>query len=96
MDENGKAADSSKLAKLKEIAKEIKESWLRDCDKTEYMIELINILKEILTKESLEEYFSEDEKILPFFMDEFQQEVLGNILIQPKIYGENGVEMKLD
>ena len=60
MDENGKAADSSKLAKLKEIAKEIRESWLHDCDKTEFMIELINILKEILTKESLDEYFSED------------------------------------
>ena len=48
------------------------------------MIELTNMLKEILAKDSLEEYFSNDEKVLSLFMGEFMKEVLENILIQPK------------
>ena len=78
MDEydNENEADSSKFKRLKKIAEEIETSWQRDCDRTEYMSKLIDMIKEILTKGSLEEYFSEDEKLLPYFMDEFLEKVL--------------------
>ena len=97
MDENNKEdADSTYLNKLKEIASEIRESWMKDLDKTEYMKELTNIIKEILTKESIEEYFSNDEKALPYFMGDFMKEVLENIFKQQTIIGENGDEIALD
>ena len=53
------------------------------------------MIKEILTKDSLEEYFSEDEKLLPYFMDEFLEKVLKYILIQPIIFGNDGDEIGL-
>ena len=97
MDESNKEeADSTYLNKLKEIASEIRESWMCNKDKTEYMIELTKIIKEILTKESIEEYFSNDEKILSYFMGDFMKEVLENIFNQQMIYGENGDEIALE
>ena len=93
---NQEESNSSMLTQLKNISNEIKISWYRDCDKTKYIIELTNMIKEILTKESLEEFFSNNEENLTFFMGEFLQEVIGNILIQPKIYGDNGDKIALD
>ena len=88
--------DNSIQTKLRRIADEIKTSWYRDCDRTQYMIELTDMLKGMITKESLEDYFSEEEKTLQYFMGEFMDEVIGNILIQPKIYGDNGDEIGLN
>ena len=88
--------DSSMMDKLKKIATEIRNSWFRDLDKTEYMIELTKMLKEMHEKESLEEYFGKDEKVLKYFMEDFFQEVISNIVIQPKIFGENGDEIALE
>ena len=88
--------DTLILVKLKEICKEIQDSWLHDCDKTEYMTELISILKEILLKDSIEEYFNEDENTLNYFMDQFMKDILYNILIQPIIYGDNGNKKGLE
>ena len=97
MDESKKEeADPSILNKLKNIESQIRESWTRDHDKTEYMIELTKLLKEILVKNSIEDYFSNDEKILTYFMDEFMKEILKNILIQRTIIGQNGDEIALE
>ena len=93
MDENN---EISLLNKLKNIKEEIKQSWYKDCDRTKYMIEFTEMLKEMQTKESLEEYFSNDEQTLTEFKGEILQEIIGNILIQPKIYGENGEEVALN
>ena len=95
MEENEENEKSLKQ-KLNEIKEEIKISWLRDCDKTEYMILLTKMLKEIQAKDSLEEYFSNNEEDLSFFMGDFFKDVLYNILIQPVIYGENGDEIGLE
>ena len=95
-DQNQEESNSPMLTRLKNISNEIKISWYRDCDKTEYIIELTNMIKEMLTKESLEEYFSNNEENLTYFMGEFLQDVIGNILIQPKIYGNNGDDIALD
>ena len=97
MDEDDREGpdDTLKLVKLKQICKEIKISWHNDCDRTEYMIELTKILKEILTKDSIEEYLG-DENTLNYFMGQFMQEVLYNIIIQPKIFGEDGNKIGLE
>jgi len=97
MDENNhEDQDSSMKDKLKKICSQIKESWYRDCDRTEYMINLTNMLKEMLTHETLEEYFNNNEELLAYFFGDFLQEVINNILIQPKVYGDNGDKIAVD
>ena len=49
----------------------------------------------MLIKDSLEEYFSNDEQVLNCFINEFYECVIRNILIQPIIYGENGDEIAI-
>ena len=82
--------------KLKKIAGKIKHSWLKDCDETKYMNQLTEMIKEMIMKETLEEYFSNNEDDLNYFMGEFLQEVLQYILIQPIIYGKNGDEIAME
>ena len=81
---------------LNEIKEEIKISYFRDCDKTEYMILLTKMLKEMQAKDSLEEYFSNNEEDLSFFMGDYLKDILSNILSQPVIFGENGDEIGLE
>ena len=96
MSQSQEDSDSSKLQTLQKIANEIKESWYKDKDKTEYMKELTDILKEILEKDTIEEYFSNNEETLNYFMDSFFSDVIGNILTQSKVLGEDGDEIALD
>ena len=81
---------------LNEIKEEIKISYFRDYDKTEYMILLTKMLKEIQAKDSLEEYFSNNEEDLSFFMGDCLKDILSNILRQSVIFGENGDEIGLE
>ena len=94
--ENGENETMPLKEKLEKIATKIKESWIRDCDETEYMKMLIKMLKEMLKKDSLEEYFSNDEETLNYFMNDFYKEVIQNILIQPIIYGPNGDQVAME
>ena len=88
--------ESNILKTLEYIANEIKISWLRDCDKTDSMKSLNNLLLNILSKDlTLEEIFN-DEKILQYFMTDFMKEVIQNILIQPVVYGDNGDDIALE
>ena len=96
MEENDGENHISLKNRLQSIANEIKTSWLRDCDRTEYMISLTKIIKEMLTKETLEEYFSNNEEVLNYFMGDCMQEVIQYILIQPIIFGDNGDEIGLE
>jgi len=95
MEEN-KENEKSLNQKLNEIKEEIKMSWISDCDKTEYMILLTKMLKEMQAKDSLEEYFENNEEDLSFFMGDCLKDILYNILIQPIIYGDNGDEIALE
>ena len=82
---------------LHHLASEIRISWVRDTDKTDAMKTLNNILSDILSKyETLEEAFNQDEKLLQYFMTEFIEEVLNNILPQTFVYGKNGDDIALD
>ena len=90
MDEN------SKKSKLLDIYNNIRESWVRDVDKIKYYIELNDIIKDILTKESIEEYFNNNEDDIKYFIEDFLKEVVDIILKSFKIYGNDGDEIGLD
>ena len=90
MDEN------SKKSKLLDIYNNIRESWVRDIDKIKYYIELNDIIKDILKKESIEEYFNNNEEDIKYFIEDFLKEVVDIILKSFKIYGNDGDEIGLD
>ena len=82
---------------LHHLASEIKISWIRDTDKTDAMKKLTKILTDILNKyETLEDAFNQDEKLLQYFMTEFIEEVINNILQQTFVYGKNGDDIALE
>ena len=82
--------------KLESIYNEIRMSWVRDCDGTASMKELISIIENILKCDTLEEYFNNNTTTLTYFMGDFLKEVINNILIQPIIYGENGDQIAIN
>ena len=88
--------ENSLKQKLEEINNNIKESWTRDIDKVEYYIAMNDMLKEILTKESIEEYFSNNEADVTYFMGDFIKDTVGYILRAYTIYGENGDRIGLE
>ena len=89
---------SDKIAdfqELQRIAEEIKMSWVKDQDKTDEMKKLTIFLKQITSKDSLEEYFKNDEKALSYFKNDFIEMVVKNILNQPYVYGKTGDDIAL-
>ena len=87
---------SETFLKLESLCQDIKKSWFQDCDETDSMKEIIEIINGILIMESLEEYFSNNKKELDYFMGDFSKDVINNIMLQPVIFGENGDEIGLD
>ena len=88
--------DSSLKPKLEKILSEIKLSWTYDMDKIEYYIYFNEILKDILSKESIEEYFSNNQDDIIYFLQTFLNESLYYILRAFTIYGENGDQIGLE
>ena len=82
--------------KLEEIFNNIRESWTRDCDRVVYYIQYNDILKEILTKDSIEDYFSNNEADIAYFTGDFIKETLDYILKAYTIFGENGDQIGLE
>ena len=82
--------------KLYSLAIDIRNSYQRDCDETDSIKEIIEIIKSILIMASLEEYFSNNQTDLNYFMGEFSKDVIEYILRQDIVYGENGHELALD
>ena len=94
---NSKEFNNNLSSILPYLAKEIKLSYLKDCDKTDAMKTINNFLCNILKKnESLEEALNQNEELFQYFMTNFIYEVLSNILFQPIVYGQNGDDIALD
>ena len=85
-----------KISKLAEIYNNINESYVKNIDKINYYIEINNIIKDILTKESIEEYFNNNEDDIKYFMEEFLKKIVDIILKSFEIYGKDGDEIGLD
>ena len=87
---------SETYLKLESLCKDVQNSWRNDCDETNSMKEIIEIIDGMLIMSSLEDYFSNNKKDLDYFMGYFANEVIVNILNQPAVFGENGDEIALD
>ena len=87
---------SETYRKLEQLSNDVRNSWTNDCDETDSMKEIIEMINGMLVMTSLEDYFLNDKMDLEFFMGEFSKDVLSNILAQPVIYGENGDQIGLD
>ena len=61
---------------LSNIYQQIKESYMHDCDRTEYMKDLIKIIEDILNKDKIEDYFKENKDAFSYFIDSFFKEVI--------------------
>lgn len=81
--------------RLEELEDDIHKSWLKDLDKVKEMAELTDILKQILTKDSIESYF-ENESDFDYFIKKFSHEVISNILRQYNVIGANGDDVAFE
>ena len=82
--------------KLESLAQDIKKSWHMDCDETDSMKEIIEIIDGMLIMSSLEEYFSNNKSVLDYFMGDFSGDVIENILKQPTVFGDKGDEIAME
>ena len=91
--ENQKTEIRYKLEMLEEA---IKNSWLRDLDKTKEMNELIHIQELMLTSPSIASFFENNQSDFEYFSTKFSHEVINNIKLQHAVYGENGDDIALN
>ena len=85
-----------KRYQLEMLEEAIKNSWLRDLDKTKEMNELIQIQEQMLTSPSIASFFENNQSDFEYFSTKFTHEVINNIMIQPAVYGENGDDIALN
>ena len=90
------SSNSEVYKKLFSLKIDIRNSYQYDRDETGSIKEIIEIIKSMLIMASLEEYFSNNQTDLNYFMGEFTKEVIQYTLHQDVIYGDNGHDLALD
>ena len=93
---NASSNKSENYRNMESLCQDINISWHRDCDETNSMKEITQIIDGILVMTSIEEYFSNNKQDLEYFIGEFSKDVISYILMQPVIYGENGDDIALE
>jgi len=84
------------IEKLKSLSKAIKTGEIKNEDETKTMKEIINILKDINAKASIEAYFDNNEDEIKYFMNGFIDFIVQNILEQPYVFGKDADDIALD
>ena len=79
---------------LENIESAIKQSWCQDIDATQQMKELIDIQQQILDNETFEGFF-ESKNDFQYFINQFTEEILLNILRERPVPGEDGDDIAL-
>ncbi|MCQ2816905.1 MAG: hypothetical protein MJ252_06545, partial [archaeon] len=74
---------------LESLADAIQTAWLRDVAKVEEMQRVDIILREIISLDRIESYFTQEDTF-QYFMNGFSETVISKILAQSTVYGENG------
>ena len=83
--------------RLQAIVQDLKNGNLNNEDKTISMRDAISMFESINDSEkSLEEFFSNNEKELNYFMKDFLDEIINRILPQSFIFGEEGDDIALE
>ena len=90
------SSNSEVYRKLFSLKNDIRNSYQFDRDETDSIKEIIQIIKSMLIMASLEEYFSNNQTDLNYFMGEFSKDVIIYTLHQYIVYGENGHELAMD
>ena len=84
---------SELLNKMEYLQESIFQSWMKDLDKVNEIIETHNFLEDILNKceseDDIENYFNNKDEF-NYFINKFSKQIIQSILKQYKIYGENG------
>ena len=96
MEEKEKEDSSEIYQKLERLSHQIKASFSSDTDMREYIKESTEIIKEILSKDSIEEYFNNDQKIFNYFFESFLKDLILILTHITKVDGEKGDELALD
>jgi len=96
MEENENELSLEIYKKLESLGRQIKNSFSTDSDMGEYIKESTEIIKEILSKDSMEEYFNNDQKIFNYFLESFLKDMIFLLTHMTKIDGEKGDELALD
>ena len=74
--------------RLEKIKSVIKASLFEEYDMREKMKEFIQILKDITSKDSIEEYFNNNKELFNYFIDPFLKDNIMILTYNDKIYGE--------
>ena len=90
---NSDKKEDSICKTLKNLCDELNQINYKD--KTDEMEKIIAILKDIVSKDSLEEFF-ENENEITFFSNKFIPSILENIGNQSYVHGKNGDDIALD
>ena len=96
MEEEENKDQNAIMERLKKIRHETFLSSKYYHDSTESIKELIQIIKEILTKNTIEEYFSNEEETFKYFNETFIKEVITFLISQTNIDGEDGDELTIE
>ena len=79
---------------LENIEYAIKQSYVKDINAIQQMQELISIQEEILNKDTLESYF-QSQNDFQYFINQFTEEIISNILKERPVPGQNGDDIAL-
>ena len=79
---------------LENIEYAIKQSYVKDINAIQQMNELISIQEEILNKDTFESYFQSQEDF-QYFINQFTEEIISNILKERPVPGQNGDDIAL-
>ena len=96
---NQKKQKSTLLSKMDFLQESIFQSWAKDLDKVNEIIETHNFLEDILNKceseDDIENYFNNKDEF-NYFINKFSKQIIQSILKQFKIIGENGQDKALE
>jgi hypothetical protein len=87
---------SLKRKRLEELEDEIHKSWLRDLDRVKEINETKEIIENIISNESIESYFDNNQSDINYFLNKFSGDTISNILRQQYVYGDKGDDHALD
>ena len=82
--------------KLEELEDEVHKSWLHDFDRVKELTQVKEIIEQIINSDSIESFFDNNQSDIDYFLKNFTNKVITNILRQYYIFGENGDDHALE
>ena len=80
---------------LELLSTAVQDSWMKDVQKVEEYQRIEQILKEILQKDAIEDYFQSHDTY-EYFINTFSNQVVEKLLMQSTVFGENGEQIAFE